>query len=340
MSHTMNVSLCSLLAFFSVTASAFADQVKAPDDHAPIGVMGDHLHHEGSWMVGYRYSETHTSGLKDGTHTVADTDLVHTYGEVPSEMKMGMHMFEIMYGVTDDLTLMVMPQYMQMSMTHVAHNGHTHSHDTEGFGDTEVTGLYSIWDQTAGNITQKAHLNMGISLPTGDSGTTYPNHHNVIFPLPYNMQFGTGTYDPILGATYTGKSANWSWGAQTLNYIRMGKNDEGYRQGNKYTGTGWVARNVTDFASLSFRLKGEAWENVSGQNQSLPPLTIAGAEPKGQAGERVMANIGVNLLTGGNIAPLAGHRLSAEVGVPVYERFSGPQPKTNYQLTLGWQLAF
>lgn len=117
----------------------------------------------------------------------------------------------------------------------------------------------------------------------------------------------------------------------------MEKNDNGYRLGNKYTATTWIARNIADFASLSFRLDGEAWDDVSGRDASLPLTAIAGANPDELAGERVMANIGLNLL-GDNA--LSGHRLAAEFGLPIYQRYSSPQPDMDYRLALAWQWAF
>ena len=37
---------------------------------------------------------------------------------------------------------------------------------------------------------------------------------------------------------------------------------------------------------------------------------------------------------------LEGHRLAAEVGVPVYQNLAGPQLETDLIATLGWQKAF
>ncbi len=340
---TLFTNTCSIIfLLYASTAHAHDHSTASPDDHAPIGVMGDHLHKKGGWMIGYHYKNMRTSGYRDGTSSVSNASVMAAYGEAATKMNMGMHMFEIMYGITDNLTLMVMPQYMKMDMFHQSSHGggHSHEHTTTGFGDTEVTGLYSIYNEQNGNIKHKAHMNIGVNLPTGAIDKTFIDHHANIRHLPYNMQFGSGTFDPIIGATYTGESTDWSWGAQTLNYIRAGKNNEGYRQGNKYIATTWLQRNITDFASVSLRLEGEVWENVSGSDASLPTTAIAGANPNEQAGERVMAHIGLNLLADKRQGVIAGHRLAVEFGVPLYERFSGPQPDTDYHMTIGWQMAF
>lgn len=332
---------CSIITL-AAYSNAYADSTPLPTSHAPIGVMGEHVHKANEWMVDYRYKLTSMSGFKDGTKNVATNTVLGVYGEGATKMDMQMHMFSLMYGITDKLSVMAMPQYMQMDMTHVSLHGagHQHEHQDEGFGDTEVAGLYSIYNHKNEHVTHQALLNFGVSLPTGSIDAKFANHHGNIYNMPYNMQFGSGTYDPILGATYTGHSHDWAWGAQTSNYIRLGKNDNGYRLGNKYTVTSWIARNVTDYASLSFRVDGEAVENVNGRDITLPITTTVGANPDKQAREQIFTNIGLNLLGKKEHGVLAGHRLAFEFGVPVYERFSGPQLATDYRLTLGWQKSF
>lgn len=341
MSKKYLMGACSLFTL-CLTYNALADENKMPNDHAPLGVMGDHTHHKGEWMVGYKYDYTHASKLQQGRHQIAESSVMNTYGDASLNMDMEMHMLEIMYGVSEDLTLMVMPQYMTMEMLHASNHGggHSHTHEVEALGDTEVTALYSIMKQKRGNVEHKAHLNVGASLPTGDIDQTFTDHHGTVRPLPYNMQFGTGTIDPIVGATYNGRTGNWSWGAQTLNYIRAGKNDNGYRQGNRYTATAWGSRNLNDVASVSLRLKGDAIEDVSGQDQRLSLTRITGANPDLQARETITASVGLNLLGQNRHGLLKGHRLAVEFGVPVYERFDGPSNNLDYQVTVGWQKAF
>lgn len=336
-SKSLLTAVCSILAL-SAYSTAMADNISMSSDHAPIGVSGDHLHKKNEWMVAYQYRQHSMSGFRDGTKKISTDSVLNAYGEAAIDMQMDMQMLEIMYGVSDNLTLMVMPQYMQMDMTHKSNHGggHSHTHMVEGVGDTEVSGLYSIYNSN----NNKAHLNIGLSLPTGSIDKTFSNHHNVVYNLPYNMQFGSGTFDPVLGATYTGKAKGWSWGAQTINYIRFGKNDNGYHQGNKYTATAWTARSLTDYASLSMRIEGEVLENVSGRDRTLPITTIVGADPDLQAREQIFANLGLNLMTGKNLGILAGHRFAAEVGLPVYRHYSGPQTEADYRFTLGWQKAF
>ena len=59
----------------SITSEAMAHDGSHPDtvappvraaSHAPIGVMGDHMHKTGEWMVSYRYMQGGMEGLREG----------------------------------------------------------------------------------------------------------------------------------------------------------------------------------------------------------------------------------------------------------------------------------
>ena len=333
-----NVVFASVATLVSVATSAGMAAEPSALSHLH-DTTGAHHHALGEWSVGYQYRVTHSSGLRDGNDSVSNASVMAVYGEVPVKMEMAMHMLELMYGVSDRLSVMIMPQYMQMDMTHNSSHGggHSHQHSVQGFGDTEVTASYRLLGEQQEDASQNTLLTFGASLPTGSTDETFVNHHGDTYRLPYNMQLGSGTVDPMIGLTYTHSTPELTFGARTLNYIRLGKNDEGYRLGNKYTAATWLSHTVFEHTVFTVRLEGEAWENVSGRDADLPLTTIAGADPKGQAGERVLAFVGVTLA---GDAVLKGHRLNAEFGVPLYERYAGPQPDTDYRFGLGWKLTF
>lgn len=340
MKKQLLAGVCPLLMAFAYTAQA----EHCPHHHAshsisqPMGVTGGHLHEKGQWMVSYRYDFTRQSGLRQGSSNLPAVDALAIYGEAMTEMDMGMHMAEAMYGITDKLTLMVMGGFMDMDMTHMAHHSlHTHEMEKQGWGDTEVTALYSLLDRQVSEVSHKLHLNAGLSLPTGSIDESYVNHHNANLHLPYTMQFGSGTYDPILGLTYTGGTGAWGWGAQALNTFRLGENSNGYRQGHRQVVNLWGSRGVTDFLDLSLRLEGKHWGNVHGKDDRIPLTSMTGANPLGNGGEQLSAFLGANLKGSGK---LEGQQLGAEFGMPFYEHFDGPQLETDYRLSLGWRMAF
>ena len=72
-------------------------------------------------MIGYKFMLMRMDGNRDGTDrkTVA----------------MAMHMVEVMYAPSNDLTLMAMFPYLQLSMDHVTRKGLTFTTESQGIGD-------------------------------------------------------------------------------------------------------------------------------------------------------------------------------------------------------------
>ncbi len=325
------------------------------DAHAPIGVMGDHMHHQGEWMLSYRYMHMDMEGNRIGTDGVSPDTIVTTvpniFGAppmlriVPLWMRMDMHMLGAMYAPTDNLTLMVMANYADKEMRHVTYQGMAgttvlgyFTTESEGWSDTKITGLYRLYQ----NGHQHVHLNLGLSLPTGsvtERGTVLtPMNTQSNVRLPYAMQLGTGTFDLLPGLTYTGRAGDLSWGAQYSAEIRLqDENDEGYAWGDKHTVTGWLAYEWAPWISTSARLDAMTQGKINGidPNISGPVQT---ANPEFYGGERVDAYLGVNLV--GQSGIVRGHRLALEVGAPIYQNLNGPQLETDWTLTVGWQKAF
>ncbi|MDF1710584.1 MAG: transporter, partial [Paracoccaceae bacterium] len=184
------------------------------DSHAPIGVMGDHMHHAGEWMVSYRYMAMLMRGNLDGdsqisAETIATTVPNRFFGQpgqpptlrvVPTDMEMQMHMFGAMYAPNDDVTLMVMGNYVEKSMGHITFAGGAGATrlakfdvNTSGLGDTSVAGLVRLFDDDMHHL----HLNLGFSIPTGsieeESAIVAPNNARPVLRVPYAMQLERST---------------------------------------------------------------------------------------------------------------------------------------------------
>ena len=209
---------CVAALFFS--ASVLADV--APDSHAPAGVMYEHLHRQGEWMVGYRTMFQRFDDLRHGGSDVSGGDLAaRGYTLAPTSMTMTMHMLDIMYAPSDDLTLMLMPQYVTMDMSmspvglanHSGHGGHgmpgqtsSHRHEVSALGDTVLAALYRL-----GRVANHEFIaTLGVSAPTGDVHKKNPDGSF----MHYGMQIGTGTWDLLPSLTYQGRQGPLSWGAQ------------------------------------------------------------------------------------------------------------------------------
>ncbi|MHA7818910.1 MAG: transporter family protein [Erythrobacter sp.] len=323
-------------------------------DHAPIGVMGDHRHGKGEWMVSYRLMHMDMGGTQIGTDSVDPDTVVTTvpnrfFGNpgqpptlriVPTSMRMDMHMAGLMYGLTDDVTLMVMANYVTKEMDHITYQGGmgttqlgTFRTSPAGFGDTKVSALIGLSDTV--------HINAGVSVPTGSNGQTddilTPMGGNPIVRLPYPMQLGSGTWDLEPGITWRDQNDSFGWGAQIKGTVRLGSNDEGYSYGNRAMATAWLAASLTDAVALSGRIEAETLGRVDG----IDPMIVGPvqtANPDFQGGERVTGLLGVNFAA--TRGSLKGWRLGIEGGLPIVQDLNGPQMPTDFTLTVGVQKSF
>lgn len=325
-----------------IASSAFASSVhdehhlhdhsSRPDAHAPIGIMRSHVHAKGEVMLSYRYGFMDMDGNRNGSSSLSTQEVLDDYMVAPTEMQMQMHMFGVMYGLTDQFTLSAMGGFSAKEMDHLRRDGTTFLIDNDGITDTSINALYEFYNDGK----HRVQFNAGISLPTG----SYNERNSSNSMLAYTMQIGSGTYDLLPGISYSGETDDWSWGSQLNSIIRLGRNNRGYTLGNRYQLTGWGARKLNDMFSISLRLDGQAWGNIDGNDRELagPTFMSPSMDSHLQAGERIDVLVGVNFLMPSGI--LEGNRLALEFGVPVYERLDGPRLETDYRLVLGWQYVF
>lgn len=351
------------MAGFSVKGGGHHHGVRA-DGHAPIGVMGDHMHKKGEWMLSYRYMRMNMEGNRIGTNSISPEEIVTTVPNhnpvvtpngmtvtppflrvVPTRMTMDMHMLGAMYAPSDNITLMAMLPLIRKDMDHITFSPMPGANliggfktKSEGVGDVKLGALYRLLDVGRNHV----HLNMGISAPTG----SLQERDDIFDPfgrtpevrLPYAMQLGTGTWDLLPGVTYTGRERDLSWGAQYSAEIRLeDENSEGYSWGDKHSFTGWVAYQFAPWISTSIRAKYSTQSDIEGFDSQIGG-PIQTAHPANFGGKKLDLMGGVNLMVPDG--PLKGHRLALEAGAPVYQDLNGPQLETDWMFTLGWQKAF
>lgn len=320
--------------------SVTAPGIEAP---APAGLMGDHVHRAGEFMLGLRVSRDWSSGpMRAGTTRLSDVQVAaHGYSTGVREMVMDMAMLDIMWAPHDRVTLMVMPMWMRMDMEmvglgdedhggghdhghgdgHAMAPGETMRHEASGFGDTMVSAIFAVKRSVPLNI----NFALGMSIPTGTVGL---KNADGTFQH-YMMQPGSGTWDLVPALTISGRAGPWGWGAQAGAVMRMSdRNTSGYSLGDRFTATAWGTRQLADFASLSARVgyveEGAIRGHYNGLHHHHSPSDIQG----NYGGRRLDLGVGLNLqATGG---PLARTRLSVEWLKPVYHHVNGIQlPQTD-----------
>jgi hypothetical protein len=303
-----------------------------PDGHAPISVMGDHMHKMGEWMVSYRYMTMDMEGLMKGSNSVAPTMMATGFmpNMLPTEMTMDMHMFGMMYAISNKWTLMGMLNYLdnEMSMP-------MGKMDSSGLGDIKVAGLY---DLAQWNDGRRVHLKLGLSLPTG----SIDEKDSMSRILGYGMQLGSGTYDLEPAITYLGQTENYSYGAQLGGILRIGDNDQGYTFGNKFEATVWGARKISDSLSASAKFDYSTQSYIDGSDSRLDARNMMMASPgfqtTSQGRDITTFALGLNYYfkDGG----LSGHRVAVEWETPIDQKVNGVQLELDSTWTFGWQYAW
>jgi Protein of unknown function (DUF3570) len=354
--------------------------------HAPAGVMFDHmLPKAGDFMVGYRYMWNSQSGnMLNGTNAVSDQSMINNGCAepgsrgcflAPDSMSMSMHMLDLMYAPTDWLTLMLMPQFVDMNMDmrglytnakdaglNLSFGGHyvhhiQNGHETGGIGDLGMYALFKLFDNGSHHI----HATAGLSAPTGDVNLQLRRNHQLDGGYyDYGMQLGSGTWDFKPSLTYTGHVDKFSWGAQANGIVRMEvKNKSGYRLGDMFQGTVWGGYELTNWLTASVRGVYTLQGAISGQfTESSEQFTDPKRPLQGEAGIPLGSilkyspqdypgnyggrywDVGFGLSAVVPSGDLAGNRFSVEWLQPVEDDFNGYQLKRDGALSATWSVAF
>ena len=321
-----------------------------PDAHAPIGVMRDHTHSQGKWMLSYRFMHMSMNGHQDNTTSLSSSEVYQRqspsgehYTSAADEMTMDMHMLGIMYAPTDKLTLMGMINYVEKNMKivtsphansmghgHMANHHGNHGHSSSGLGNVTLSALYNILNTPQ----QKIHLNLGLTLPTAE----VEEKMNDTF-LPYGMQLGTGVFGLNLGATYTAKYDHFSWGAQAMKSLALeDENDAGFRYGDTFQFTTWIAAPVTRSLSLSARLNYRYQGDISGHYNGPHNHNAPQHFQQNYGGHVLEIGLGANYVFQNEA--LRGHRVAIEILTPLIQDANGTGMDQDFSLIAGWQMAF
>lgn len=334
----------------ALASPALAVDLSRPDAHAPIGVMGDHIHHEGEFMLSYRYMNMHMDGNRDGTDSVSTREILlpnGSYRATPTEMNMQMHMVGGMYAPRDWITLMVMFPFIVLDMDHETAMGQKFTTRSKGIGDITTGALVRLFETDR----HEMHANVAISWPSGsidrkDNTPVSDMNGTGDAQLPYPMQLGSGTIDFLPGVTYNGQASKWfAWGGQAMGTIRLGRNDENYRLGNQYMLTGWGSVMPSPWVSGGLRLQWRQWFDIEGRDDRLDeglPVPaedfIPTADPNLRAGQQLDIGPSINFKVQEGV--FKGTRLAFEMLFPIHRDLDGPQLETDWTLTAGVQYAF
>lgn len=325
---------------------------------SPAGVQLDHRLNADDIMVGYRTMMSESAGnIEINGKTLDDYSLINKacYGHPcymrPTRMTMRMQMLDIMYAPTDWLTLMIMPQFVDMKMSSRSLDGSPrtggmdavgmaithaeHPHVSSGVGDTEVHGLIQLFKDEQSEI----HLGMGFSAPTGKSNLTMrPMMGNPAAYMDYGMQLGSGTWDFKPSITYRGWQNKLSWGAQINSTQRLEKaNASGYALGNQLQATAWGGYQFINTTAFTLRGLYTEQDKISG-GYTGAYVPISSVDYTQNYGGQFM-DIGLGFTGTVTLGALAGSHWGIEWLKPVKDSPNGYQLKHKGNLVLNWSIS-
>lgn len=352
----MKKTLKSLIGLISVCVSTLSGQTvytgnteletsnkwegSRPDGHAPISVMGDHLHSKGGFMLSYRFMSMSMNGNLQESRDINNQQISDAgFRVAPQQMDMYMHMLGAMYAPIDNVTLTLMANYISNDMDlRVLGNGVNFSTKSGGLADTEVGALVRLSNKNRHAL----HANFNLSIPTGsiDERDDLPVRQNA--RLAYTMQTSSGTFDPSIGVTYVGQSNLFSWGAQTKYKTRLGRNTADYRLGDKASATVWGAIKATNSISFSTSLNFVKQADITGEDPEHAMFVEANLAPlfdiRNSGRTQLDFGVGSNYLFRNGV--FKNFRLAVEFQLPIAQEVNGIQMKNEFAATFGIQYAF
>lgn len=111
------------------------------------------------------------------------------------------------YGVTRNLTFFGIVPYLDKTLDFNTAAGRQQRGD-KGFGDSIVLGRYTIYSRDRLGETIRLAPFLGLEMPTGED-----RKQDSFGRLPQPLQLGSGSWDPLVGTTFTWLTFEWEFDA-------------------------------------------------------------------------------------------------------------------------------
>ena len=285
-----------------------------------------------------RYFLNEGSGLRNRSSSISNERAFaeRGYEYVPTDQRNEMTLFELAYGVTEDLTLSVEVPLHDKTWDNVTSTGQEFRQTSDGVGDIQLWAhnKWFAWGQ------EQAFWSAGLSLPTGSFDETgFRPSSAAPVVLPFQMQLGSGTYDLSGMMSWSGYDGKWSWGGNILQTWRLfGPNDRRYTLGSYREAVLWGGRNLTESIVATLRVKYHRQGDIHGQDPALSRARSPSEHPDQQKVKRADILAGISFYQGEGY--LKGLRVGLEAGLPLWQQLRGPQIEKDYFAGIGLQWSF
>jgi hypothetical protein len=285
--------------------------------------------------------------LRDGTDEIRNEDILGpangtTFPALPTDMQMYMTMIGAAYSFSDDFAVMGMASYVENTMHMNLRNGKDFTMTSGGVGDVTLLGKYRAYADDNLVPTNQVSVLFGLSLPSGSINKKFSNHTADTFNgslLPFKMQLGSGTVDPIIGLTYQGSRDPFWWGFNTQLEAHIYDNEQSYRRAQELRYDFYAMKQVHDKVVVHAQLNGwyegkfsdEAYDvrvlgaghnGLSTANNLISPLF----DPDNYGGHKLHFGLGIQF------QPLPLHVMELTASVPIHQDLNGPQLQDNWMV--------
>jgi len=332
----------------------------------PINLLGSGIPETHEFRFKIQPMFMRMQGLRSGASNIDGSSLLGTpvmggkptgkFMAVQKNMNMSMLNLAMGYSFSDDFFAGMMPMYkdnrMDMAFNSVMttitkQSGYTMK--SSGIADTMLMSKYRIYSDDPLIPTSEASVFAGVSLPSGSinqRNSTHPLAVRQSELLPYGMQLGSGTVDPMLGLLYQASSSPWWWGINGVYTERWYDNSRNYRLGDDLKIDAYLMHQLSyNFlwqAQMNFEWKGhirgqadEASSGFSGHathGNATSPFMTPLWNPNNYGGVKTSISVGMQWQP----APL--HIIELVVKLPVYQRLNGVQLKDQFGVIFTWYM--
>ncbi|MEE2684391.1 MAG: transporter [Pseudomonadota bacterium] len=326
-------------------------------DHAPISIMGDHMHKAGEYMISLRTMKMKMSGNINKSGSLSDSQIINLpnpyqmgsmpakLSVVPQNMDMNMTMLGFMYAPSDKFTLMAMAMFNGKEMTLNTYKGMMDRAYIGSFETLSSNKLSSFSLSTLIRLTNEenhnAHIEIGLSEYSGSNNlkgiVLTPMNMKKNMVLPYAMQQSDKSKKLIFAYTRNNKiNENYHSGFQIRSISTIEKDKWSY--GDRLIFSGWLQKqfDINTSGSLAVYFKNEG--KINGRDSSIM-APVQTANPENYGGNTVEIGFGINKLL--TIFPgLHKDRIAIEALIPINQQPNGTQMKRTWSLTFGYQKTF
>jgi len=305
----------------------------------PLNIPGGGIAETHEFRIKLSPSFMRMEGMREGTHRHDTREILGEFMAAPLEMEMTMVNLSLGYSLTDDLFAGLMLMYVDKAMVMKDRQGRKWEMRSQGLSDTMLMTKYRLYANDPLIPTDQVSLLLGMNLPTGSISQKDEGRR-----LPYGMQLGSGTLDPLLGVLYQGSSSPWWWGVNLLYTPRFYDNREGYRLGDEFRYDLYLMHQPRYDLVLEFQLNGWWGEGIDGERDEVErgvghqlsdpqrPYMTPLWDPHSYGGNRLEMTWGVQW------QPWMFHILNVQLTVPLLQDYRGLHMERDYQLMFNWYI--